>query len=128
MKPFPKTPKIKRVNFNINHSSSLPFLKQGLLALLIVLATISLVLILLEKLPPQVPIFFGLPKSEAQLTSSIGLLIPSFISGAIVVFNLVVIFFIKEDFFKKALIMASYLCVFFSTIATIKIILLFASF
>lgn len=91
------------------------------------IVTAILVLIFQKTLPPQVPLFYGLPKGEGQLTSSINLVIPSLVSLAIITINFSLLILLDDDFLKRALVLTALVCVFFSTITTIKIFFLVGS-
>ncbi len=81
-------------------------------------------LLLLGRLPPQIPIFYGFPQSEAQLSQPIGILIPSSLSLIFILFNLFLINIIKDEFIKKTLVVAGLATAVFALITTVKIIFL----
>ena len=88
-----------------------------------------LIALLAQKfLPPQIPLFYGLPVGEEQLSPSIGLIIPSGLSFVISLVNLLLWLKIKDDFLKKVLMISSYVVALFMTVTTLKIIFLVASF
>ena len=91
----------------------------------------SILIVLLARtkfLPPEVPLFYGEALGEAQIGKSMGLTIPSLISLLIIVVNLLISFIVRDEFLKRVLILASLATAIFSTITTIKIILLVGSF
>ncbi len=92
------------------------------------IATILLVLIFQKILPPQIPLFYGLPRGEQQLAKTQALVIPSLLSLTVIIVNYTLSLFIDDDFIKKALVFTSIVSVFFSTITTIKIFFLVGSF
>ena len=104
-----------------------PLRLRLLQASIVSIITIAGVIILRGFLPPQLPLFYGLPKGEQQLTSSINLVIPSLISLGIIVINYSLSTLLEDDFLKKALVLTAIVCVFFSTITTIKIFFLVGS-
>jgi len=81
-------------------------------------------LLIQKRLPPQIPIFYGLPQGEAQLSSSIGILVPSVSSLIFVSLNLFLINIIKDEFIKKILVIAGLATAVFASITVIKIIFL----
>lgn len=81
-------------------------------------------LLLLKRLPPQVPIFYGLPQGEAQLSSPLGILVPPVSSLIFVFINLFLINIIKDDFIKKILVVAGLVTAVFASITVFKIIFL----
>lgn len=95
---------------------------------LVIAVTILFVVFLQNFLPPQIPLFYGLPKGEEQLASTLSLLIPSLATLAIAVLNFSLALILEEDFIQKALVYTVIICLFFSTITTLKIILLVGNF
>ena len=81
-------------------------------------------LLVQKRLPPQIPIFYGLPQGEAQLSSPIGILIPSVSSLIFVLLNLFLINIIKDEFIKKVLVVAGLTTAVFASITVVKIIFL----
>ena len=122
-----KTPSISKESLQtiLDQKKGATYLKSGILRVSIIsLVVIVLVVILQKALPPQVPLFYGLPKGEEQLAPSINLIIPSLLSLAIVVVNSSILLIIEDDFLQKVLVFTAVVCVFFSTITTIKIFFL----
>jgi len=95
-------------------------------ALNVLIATVSLLLI--SNLPPQVPLFYGLPQTEEQLAPAWMLIIPSALAFLILLGNASLSLFIEGDFSKKALAGASFAVSLFSAVTTLKIIFLVGSF
>jgi len=89
---------------------------------------IILVLSLRGILPPQIPLFYGLPESTSQLASNWYLPIPSLLSLLIIGVNILLAKNIENDFVKKILISTSIAATFFSLITTVKIIFLVGNF
>ncbi|MGD8744517.1 MAG: hypothetical protein PVJ52_02900 [Candidatus Woesebacteria bacterium] len=90
---------------------------------------IILVVILLQNfLPPQVPLYYGLARSEAQLTSSLGMVIPSIVAISILVVNTALALLVRSSFLKKILIASALSTTLLTTITTIKIISLVISY
>jgi hypothetical protein len=81
-------------------------------------------LLIQKRLPPQIPIFYGLPQGEAQLSSPIGILIPSASSLIFVLLSLFLINIIKDEFIKKTLVIAGLTTAIFASITVVKIIFL----
>jgi uncharacterized protein YqhQ len=91
------------------------------------LVSILLALLAQKILPPQIPLFYGLPESEGQLASALQLIIPGVFSLTITVFNFGLLTLVKDNFLQKALLLASLLAGIFALITTIKIIFLVGS-
>lgn len=109
-------------------NSGIPFIKFIILATAINLIVIVLVILLRNNLPPEVPLFYGLPESGEQLAPKIFLIFPSIVSETIIIVNLLLSFLIKDNFIKRAVIFSSLLSTIFSSITTLKIIFLVGSF
>lgn len=128
---FLKTPSISKQSLQaiIEQKKGATYLKSGMLRVSIIsLVIIALVVILQRTLPPQVPLYYGLPRGEEQLAPSINLIIPSLLSLAIVVVNSSILLVIEDDFLQKVLVFTAAACVFFSSITTIQIFFLVGAF
>ena len=98
-------------------------LKDYIFAAIIVnLVLILLVLVLAKRLPPQVPLFYGLPISEGQLVPNYLLFIPAVVSILIILLNTFLSFSVKNEFLKKTLIVSAIASVLFPLITIVKII------
>lgn len=86
--------------------------------------TIIFVLFFQRALPPEVPLFYGLPQGEGQLAKPIFLLIPALLSLLVVALNTFLIRLVKNDFLEKVLAIASLATAVFAGITTFKIIFL----
>lgn len=78
-------------------------------------------------LPPQIPLFFGLPQTEKVLTSPLLLLIPSILTLIIILINTLLALKIDLYYLKKTLAFATFSVTLLNIIATIKIIFLVGS-
>lgn len=103
---------------------NVPFKNFVTAAFLLNIVVIVIVLVLQTFLPPQIPLFYGLPEGEEQLTSSLILIIPSSVSLLILAANVSLSYFLKEDFLKKILVITALGITIFSLVTTIKIIFL----
>lgn len=99
----------------------LPFKNFVYLAGVVSLIAVFFSLIIQKRLPPQIPLFYGLPQGEEQLISSWGLVIPGLFSFLIILINLAITSFLKDDFLKKSLAVASFVVSVFALITTLKI-------
>lgn len=79
-------------------------------------------------LPPEIPIFYGLPEGQEQLGSLYFLILPSIISLGIVFLNILLGIFIKDNYLVKILTITGIASTFFSFVTTIKIIFLVGGF
>ncbi len=107
---------------------NIPFKDLLIVAIAINILVILIVLLLQKFFPPQVPLLYGLPEGELQLVSSLSLTIPSLISLLVIVINVIISYFLKEEFFKKILIITAIGLSIFSITTTVKIVLLVISF
>lgn len=85
---------------------------------------VTLVLIFQKNLPPVVPLFYGLPQSEAQLAPSYALSLPPLISLIIVGVNTLIGKLLKNSFLQNVLIALIIATTAFSTITVVKIFFL----
>jgi len=90
--------------------------------------TILAVLLSQKSLPPQIPLFYGLPEGEEQLTTSFGLIIPGVVSLIVAGINTLISLLLDNQFLQKSLILTSLAISAFSLVTTLKIILLVGSF
>lgn len=107
--------------------SSLP-----LKSLFVASLAINLVLIisgLLAKfiLPPEIPLFYGLPKNEEQLAPAIFVILPAVIALLTTTINIVVALSIDSLYLKRTMAFTSISVTILSIIATYKIIFLVGS-
>ncbi|MEK7061291.1 MAG: hypothetical protein AAB954_01370 [Patescibacteria group bacterium] len=93
-------------------------------SLILNILVIFFCLLLLNRLPPQIPIFYGLTQGEAQLSSPLGILIPSGSSLIFVFINSLLVNILKDEFIKKTLVVAGLATAVFALITTLKIIFL----
>ncbi len=89
---------------------------------------ILFVIVVQSNLPPEVPLFYGLPVGENQLTTSLGLVTPAVISFLITAINVGVAFFLENKFLQKTLILSSFAISILSIITIVKISFLVGSF
>lgn len=78
-------------------------------------------------LPPQIPIYFGLPANEEQIAKSYFIILPSLSAILTVFINLYLSIKISSIYIKKMLIFGTFAITALSTIATLKIIFLLGS-
>jgi hypothetical protein len=83
--------------------------------------TIIFLLAVQGRLPPEVPLFYGLPQGREQLAKPIFLILPSLISIVIITANLFMIRFLKDDFLKKVILAAGAGTALFACITSVKI-------
>lgn len=90
------------------------------------LSLLSAILILAFKrnLPPQVPLFYGLPVGESQLVSSWGFLISPTAAFVITIVNIFISSLVSDNFYKRVLIISSFFISILVIITTLKIIFL----
>lgn len=88
------------------------------------LLVILLGLLAQRLLPPQIPVFYGFPKGETQLSTPLGILIPSALSLIFILLNLFLISIIIDEFIKKILIIAGLATAIFAGVTSIKIFFL----
>ena len=91
----------------------------------IINAVIVVVILAVKKnLPPIVPLFYGLPEGQGQLTVNTTLLLPPAISSVFTIINLLVSRLTKDNFIEKVSAGLTITALALSTITVVKIILL----
>lgn len=106
---------------------AIPTPKALYLSIFLALSSLIFVWIMQKALPPEIPLLYGLPEGEDQITNSVGLMIPNLIALASIVINATAAFFLEDKYMKTVLIYAGLAVVIFSTITTLKIIFLVGS-
>ncbi|MEK7188605.1 MAG: hypothetical protein AAB685_01980 [Patescibacteria group bacterium] len=101
-----------------------PFLKLSLYTTIANLIIIGAILVLLKRLPPEIPLFYGRPESERELAKSIFLIIPPTLSIVITIINTSLVKIVKDDFIANVLLGLIVASLLFSTITVGKIIFL----
>jgi len=107
---------------------TLPFKNYLAASIIVNLVLIAVSLLITKWMPPKIPLYYGLPQSNAQLAPNWLLIIPSSLSLLIIGVNIVLAINAKNEFLKKTFILASVAATFFSGITTLKIIFLVSSF
>lgn len=106
----------------------IPFKKLVILGILIDILVITLIFSLRNFLPPEVPLFYGLPEGAERLGNIYLLALPSVASLGIILLNIFIGLIIKDEFLTKTLVLSGLATVFFSGVTTLKIIFLVGSF
>lgn len=100
----------------------IPYIHASLIFLFINISLILFTLIISNHIPPQVPLYYGLPRGENQLGSSLSLILPISLSSIFVAINSIISYFTVSPFLKKVLIFGSYFTAILSIITVIQII------
>ncbi len=119
-----------RIPKNINVNSEIE--KLPLKYLFITSVFLSLIFLILSMLsifilPPEIPIFYGLPKTNEQLSKSTYIVLPSIISLSLILINIIIAIKVDSLYLKKVLAFASILLAILNIIATSEIITLVGS-
>lgn len=117
---------MKRIS--LGKAISFPFRSYFVVFLGLNLAVIILVLSLQSKLPPVVPLFYGLPTGEEQLVPKMFLITPLLIAIAITIANIFILKITKEAFIQKVFVGLTLAVTLLAIITTVKIFFLVASF
>ena len=102
--------------------------KISLLCITINLLLIATIFLLRKNLPPLIPLFYGLPVSQSQLSPLWGLAIPESVAIGLIVINEIISKLTKDTFLEKILLSLSVAVTVLSTITVLKIIFLIGSF
>lgn len=105
----------------------LPLKKLFLTIIVISLVTVLFGLVSQIFLPPQIPLFFGLPQTKSQLAPSILIVLPSLISIFISLTNVFISIKIHDVYLKKVLAFSAITVSIMAAITTLKIIFLISS-
>jgi len=109
-------------------TDDIPFRRWVNFAVIVNLIIIAWVFLIINFLPPEVPLFYGFPEGQEQLGSVYLLALPSIISLGIVFLNILLGIFIKDEFLVKILTLTGVASTFFSLVTTLKIIFLVGGF
>jgi hypothetical protein len=77
-----------------------------------------------DRLPPEIPLFYGLAEGTEQLAPSKYLILPSVLGFLILIINLIISASIKNTFYKKILLLCAFATNVLVAITIVKIILL----
>jgi len=108
-------------------SEKIPYRNFVFASLAINLIGIILVFLLQKKLPPEVPLFYGLPEGEEQLTNPQGLILPFIVSSILTIFNTILTFLLEDQFLQKTLAVSTLATSILAFVTVSKIILLVGS-
>jgi len=114
-------------NFNYQkgiENAKIPFKKQIKISFFLNLVLIVLSLVLILKLPPQIPLLYGLPEGEEQLTPNWAIIIPNSIALILTIINSILANYSKDEYLKKITIISSFVVTFFALITVFKIFFL----
>lgn len=109
-------------------SKNIPHIYWILTALAINVILIIMLVLFSSKLPPQTPLYYGLPRGERQLSAPSSLILPLALSSLFVAINSIIANFSDNQFLKNTLIATSLFSSLLSIVTVVKIILLTTSF
>lgn len=118
----------KPKNLQVSLEATIPHPKTVVASFVLVFVTILIAVASQSYLPPEIPLYYGLPEGELQIAPSSALVIPSLVSLAINTINTTLAYFLKEKFVQRTLVFASFAVAVFSVVTTVKIIFLIGSF
>lgn len=104
------------------------YINTSLVFLFTNISLIIFIFVIIQKLPPEMPLFYGLPRGEEQLGAALSLIIPLLLSSVFVVINSILAYFITSLFLKKVLVVGSYFTAILSIITVVRIISLVVNF
>lgn len=106
----------------------LPFKKLIVISLFLNVIMVGVGLLAKLILPPEIPLFFGLPQTSEQLASSTYIILPATMSFCISILNSTIAVLLNNSYLKRVLAFATILVTILSLIATFKIIFLVGSY
>jgi hypothetical protein len=98
------------------------------LSIFINILTIVLFFIFRNRIPPEVPLYYGLADGDNQLSQANGLLIPSLFALCVILLNTILAAITKNEFIKYALILTAFGVSILVTVTFVRIMLLVGSF
>ncbi|MFH1971461.1 MAG: hypothetical protein ABIJ05_03715 [Patescibacteria group bacterium] len=101
-----------------------PFSKQIIYCLIINLVMILLAALSIFLLPPEIPLLYGLPEGNDQLTKSWAITVPNLTSLTIMFANSIFAMNTKDEYLKKIIVLAGFTATFFAIITVLKIFFL----
>jgi len=105
-------------------NKKVPFTKQIIYCLVINLVMITLAILSIFMLPPEIPLLYGLPEGNDQLVKSWAIVIPNLTSLIIVFVNSILAMRTKDEYLKKVVILTGFTATFFAIITVLKIFFL----
>lgn len=106
----------------------LPFLRLIYFSIVINVITIAGILLFKRFIPPEVPLYYGLPEGNNQVAASQELIIPSMVSLLVVLVNISLASLLQNEYLKRTLIIVSLIITLLSLITTLEIVFLVGSF
>ena len=97
-------------------------------SLLVNLLLIVFILIFRNRIPPEIPLFYGLPEGTKQLARSEFIILPPILSSLIISLNYLLGTLLKNEFISRILVITGVVACLFGAISVIKILSLVASF
>ena len=90
-----------------------------------ILIVVAIIVFISAKLPPQVPLYYGLPRGERQLANPVLLILPVSLASLFITTNTIIAYFTKKKFLKNFLVVLGFFSTLFSIFIMLKIIFLF---
>lgn len=118
----------KKKKPNIGKPLKIPYLNLTFLFLFGNIVVIIGVVVFQNNLPPEVPLYYGLPRSTRQLATPLEMVIPLIISLLIMVVNNILALITENEFLKRVLIITSYFITIMAVITVVKIMFLVGTF
>lgn len=120
--------KVKISKVDKNEIKTRFFSKPVYLSFVLNIISMAFILLIQKHLPPQIPLYYGLPEGEAQLVSPLWLLLPAVICFILTAINSFLSIYLKNNFIKKLPIFTSITLSAFSTITIFEIAFLIGQF
>jgi hypothetical protein len=106
----------------------LPLSKLYISSFVISISSIAFGLVFQFLLPPEIPLYYGLPQTEGQIAPSITIILPSMVSIFIIFINTLIAIKVSSNYLKKILSFTSLAVSVLAIITTFKICFLVGSF
>jgi hypothetical protein len=109
------------------NKKNIEYLYPTLIVLSLNIVFIIILILVSKMLPPQVPLYYGLPRGEQQLVSPTTIVLPIVLSSLFIVINSTIAYFTESLFLKRVLVFGSYFASLLSIITITNIIFLIVS-
>lgn len=123
-----KAAKFSLRNAKGNIKQRIPYIKLLYVAVAVNLLTIASGFLFGNRLPPEIPLYYGLPSGTGQLADKTMIVLPSIAALSFILVNFAIVLFLKNDFLKKALIVTGLVLSIFSLTTTLEIMFLVGNF
>lgn len=77
-----------------------------------------------NRLPPEIPLYYGLPNGTGQIAEKSRIIVPSTAAVSFIVLNTIITVIVNNQFLKKLLVITGFVLSIFALTTTLEIIFL----